>query len=149
MNAAPAIALIEPSTSLERVELEGFIARRFHEVYHARVTHFCEHLVGLRGPERSLQAAAGYTSAAKHRLFLEQYLDAPVEALLSRASGRRVEREWIAEVGNLAAAPGMVRELIPAFGAYLHQLGYRWVVFTATRELQNTFRRLRLEPLEL
>lgn len=149
MNAACLYELSEPATPLERAELECFVAQRFHDVYGARVSHFSDHLVGLRGPEGTLQAAAGYTTAGRNRLFLEQYLDAPVEALLSRASNRRVERDWVAEVGNLASTHGIVRELIPAFGTYLHQLGYRWVVFTATRELHNAFRRLRLEPLVL
>jgi hypothetical protein len=149
MIAASAFALVEPDTALERARLERFIAARFHDAYGARVRHFSEHLVGLDGGEGSLQAALGYTGAGKGPLFLEQYLDAPAEALLSRASGRRVERDWIAEVGNLAAAPGIVRELIPAFGAHLYQLGYRWAIFTATRELHNAFRRLQLEPLVL
>jgi hypothetical protein len=149
MNATPVVSLSEPSSPHERAQLEAFVANRFLEAYEARITHFCSHLVGLRGAEGAVDAAAGYTPAGRSALFLEQYLDAPVEAALSRASGRRIERDWIAEVGNLAAAPGLVRELIPALGAYLHQRGYRWVVFTATRELHNAFRRLRLEPLVL
>ncbi len=149
MQAAPNLRLVAPAYAAERAALECFIAERFHDAYGAQVSHFCDHLVGMRGPQDLWRAAAGFTAAAGARLFLEQYLDAPVEAVLARASGRRVERDWIAEVGNLAAAPGLLRELIPALGAYLHQLGYRWVVFTATRELHNAFRRVRLEPLEL
>jgi phosphoglycolate phosphatase-like HAD superfamily hydrolase len=73
-----------------------------------------------------------------------------VEELLARAAGHAVPRARIAEVGNLAAAaPGMGRALIPAMARQLHQLGYRWVVFTATRELRNALRRLQLEPLVL
>jgi hypothetical protein len=149
MNAAALFTLAEPAAAHERRALERLIAARFHEIYGARVSHFCDHLVGLRAPDGAWQAAAGYTAAATGPLFLEHYLDAPAEALLARASGRPVERDSIAEIGNLAAAPGTVRELIPAFGAYLHQLGYRWAVFTATRELHNAFRRLQLEPLVL
>lgn len=148
MITAPRFTLIAPARAAERAELERFIAERFREAYGACVSHFCEHLVGARAAG-DWQAAAGYTPAGSTRLFLEQYLDAPIEALLSRASARRVERDRIAEVGNLAAAPGIVRSLIPAIGAYLHGLGYRWVVFTATRELHNAFRRLHLEPLVL
>jgi hypothetical protein len=149
MITAPRFTLIAPASAAERAELERFIAERFREAYGASVSHFCEHLVGARGVAGAWLAAAGYTAAGSTRLFLEQYLDAPVEALLSRASGKRVERDWIAEVGNLAAAPGILRNLIPAIGAYLHGLGYRWVVFTATRELHNGFRRLQLAPLVL
>jgi hypothetical protein len=149
MDSAPRLRLAEPATAAERITLESFIAARFRAVYGANVSHFCNHVVGMRGAQGGWHAAAGYTAAGSNRLFLEQYLDAPAEALLSRASGCQVERDWIAEVGNLAATPGLVRALIPALGAYLYQLGYRWVVFTATRELHNAFRRVQLEPLVL
>ena len=147
----PAIPV--PSLALtggaQRASLEQFVAERFRVVYGAQVRHFCVHLLGLRDGEGRWQAAAGYTPAAAGSLFLEQYLDAPAEAVLGRLAGRRIARERIAEVGNLAAPPGMGRALIPSLGRYLHEQGFRWVVFTATRELRNAFRRLRLEPLLL
>jgi hypothetical protein len=149
MHPAPLPSLLSPALGAERAALERFVAERFLRVYGARLSHFCAHLVGLRGAGGAWRAAAGYTPAGSKSLFLEQYLDAPVEALLAAASGRPVARERIAEVGNLAAAVGMGRELIPAVGAHLHALGYRWVVFTATRQLHNAFRRLRLDALEL
>lgn len=149
MKPALRRAVLAPAFAGQRAALEGFIAERFRLVYGARVSHFCAQLLGMRSPEGAWQAAAGYTPAGGKALFLEQYLDAPVETVLAGASGRRVERERIAEVGNLAAETGMGRALIPALGAHLHELGYRWVVFTATRQLQNAFRRLRLEPLPL
>jgi hypothetical protein len=134
----------------ERPALERFIAERFRLCYGARVSHFCAHLLGVRDASGRLLAAAGYTGAASGALFLEQYLERPVEELLGAAAGRAVPRERIAEVGNLAAAAaGMGRAFIPALGRHLHALGYRWVVFTATRGLRNAFRRLNLEPLLL
>lgn len=134
----------------QRRALERFIAERFQLAYGARISHFCAHLLGMRDPHGTWLAAAGYTAAASGALFLEQYLERPVEQLLAAAAARPVARERIAEVGNLAAAaPGMGRAFIPALGRHLHALGYRWVVFTATRGLRNAFGRLRLEPLLL
>jgi hypothetical protein len=43
----------------------------------------------------------------------------------------------------------MARVLIPLLACYLHRLGYEWVVFTATREVRNTFARLGLHPLAI
>lgn len=149
MKPAIRSAVLAPAFPEQRASLERFIAERFHGVYGARVSHFCAHLLGMRDAEGRWQAAAGYTPAASSTLFLEQYLDAPVETLLAGAAGRRVARERIAEVGNLAAPAGMGRALIPALGRHLHGLGYRWVVFTATRQLSNAFRRLQLEPVLL
>ena len=133
----------------ERATLERFIAERFLAVHGARLEHFCAHLVGVRDPVGRWQAGAGYTPAAAGQLFLEHYLDRPVEQALAAATGGPVARDEVAEVGNLATAPGRGRLLIPAIARYLHRQGYRWVVFTATRELRNALRRLRLEPLRL
>jgi hypothetical protein len=133
----------------QRATLERYIAERFQEVHGAHVEHFCSHLVGVCDTLGHWQAAAGYTPAASGRLFLEQYLDEPAEQALAAAARTCVARASVAEVGNLAAAPGMGRMLIPAIGRHLHRLGYRWVVFTATRELRNALRRLQLEPLQL
>jgi hypothetical protein len=150
MSAIARSELSFADTPGERAALERFIAERFFLAHGARIGHFCAHLLGLRDPLGRWQAAAGYTPASSGRLFLEHYLDRPVEQALAAAAGERIPREALAEVGNLAtAAAGMGRALIPAIGRHLHRLGYRWVAFTATRELRNAFRRLRLEPLEL
>ncbi len=133
----------------QRAALERFIAERFSAMHGARIEHFCAHLVGVRDALGRWQAGAGYTSAADGRLFLEQYLDEPVERALAAAAGGPVARDEVAEVGNLATTPGLGRTLIPAIARHLHRHGYRWVAFTATRELRNALRRLQLEPLLL
>jgi len=126
-----------------RSELERFIAERFRTVYGANVSHFCAHLLGLRDASGMWRAAAGYTPAASGALFLEQYLDAPIEEVLSRAVQRAVPRSRIVEVGNLAAVPpGFARSFVPALGRHLLERDYPWVVFTATRQVRNLLRRL-------
>ena len=56
-------------------------------------------------------------------------------------------RGSIVEVGNLAARhPGAARALIVSTTRLLNGLGLRWVVFTATASLLNSFSRLRLQP---
>lgn len=126
-----------------RSELERFIAERFRKVHGANVSHFGTHLLGLRDAGGIWRAAAGYTPAASCALFLEQYLDAPVEEVLSQAANQRVPRARIVEVGNLAAVPpGFARSFVPALGRYLIERDYGWVVFTATRQVRNLLRRL-------
>jgi hypothetical protein len=147
-----AMARLEPvhRTHPQRASFEQFIAARFHRAYGARVAHFSPHLLGVRDALARWQAASGYTPADGHSLFLEQYLGRPIEDALVAELRRPVARESIVEVGNLAAtSPGMARTLIPLLARHLHRLGYEWVVFTATRELRNSFRRLRLSPLRL
>ena len=115
--------------------------------------HRATHVVGKFGDQVIMgweQAAAGYAAASVQALFLEQYLDGPIELTLAAALGRPVARAGIVEEGNLAAvSAGMARALIPLLARHLHRLGYRWVAFTATRALRNTFHRLGLRPLRL
>jgi hypothetical protein len=133
-----------------RSACEGFIAACFQRAHGARIGHYSPHLLGVRDALGRWRAASGYTPADGRRLFLEQYLDAPVEEVLARHRGRPVDRHGIVEVGNLAAAStGMARVLIPLLAGHLERLGYEWVVFTATRELRNTFARLGLQPVAL
>lgn len=137
-------------THPQRAACEDFIAARFQRAYGARVAHFSPHLLGIRDALARWRAASGYTPADGSRLFLEQYLDAPIEVELARCRGRPIARPSIVEVGNLAAASaGAARALIPLLARHLHRLGYEWVVFTATRELRNTLQRLGLSPLGL
>jgi hypothetical protein len=134
----------------ERSACEGFIAARFRHAHGARIGHFSPHLLGVRDALGRWRAAAGYTPADGRPLFLEQYLDEPVEHVLAQLRGRAIGRDGIVEVGNLAASSiGMARALIPLLARHLERLGYAWVVFTATRELRNTFARLGLHPVAL
>ena len=131
-------------------ELESFIAERFRGAYGASVAHFCAHLLGMRGADGAWQAAAGYTPAAQGALYLEHYLDLPIEEMVSRAAALQVARESIVEVGNLAsAARGCGRRFLPALGRYLRMRNYRWAVFTATREVRGLLTRLSFQAYPL
>jgi len=126
-----------------RESLERFIEARFAVAYGARVTHFSRHLVGLRDPARQWHASAGYSPARDGPLFLEHYLGEPIERVLAHRCPEPVARERVVEVGNLAAtSAGMGRELMAATVRHLHDAGFTWVVFTATRELRSLFLRL-------
>lgn len=130
-----------------RADLEAFIADAFLASYGAEVSHFCDVLLGCRDADGNWIAALGYTLAANGAIFLEQYLDAPIDVALSERVGQPVPRAEIVEVGNLASThPGAARALIVATTRLLHGLGLRWVSFTATVSLLNSFTRLRLQP---
>jgi hypothetical protein len=130
-----------------RDEVEAFIAASFRATYGAHVDHFGDILLGVRDSDGRWTAALSYTPAAGGPLFLEQYLDLPVEAAIGAHARAPVERGAIVEVGNLAAChAGAARSLIVSTTQLLHALGLRWVVFTATTSLLNSFSRLRLQP---
>jgi hypothetical protein len=107
-------------------------------------------LFSLRTKQGDLIAAFGLRSAATSRLFLETYLDRPIEEVLRAKLDMAIHREQIIEVGNLSALyPGAARWLILALTAKLHEEGYKWVTFTGTTALRNGFSRLGLRPIEL
>jgi len=134
----------------ERGEIESFICQCFAAAHGARISQFMPRLLSLRAKRGDLIAAFGLRSAADSHLFLETYLNRPIEAVLQARLGEKVRREEIIEVGNLSALyPGAARWLMVALTAMLHDEGYKWVTFTGTAALRNGFSRLNLRPVEL
>lgn len=133
-----------------RGDVEAFIRKVFVRHYGARVSSFAPNLMMLQQQGGRIVAATGWRSAQSAPLFLENYLDDPIEQLLSQLASQPVAREHIVEVGNLAAEmPGGSPQVIMALASHLNQLGYDWVVFTATCELIRIFTRLGLPLLAL
>jgi len=132
-----------------RAAVEDFIRGIYERRYGAQVTHFAPRLVSLcRNGE--LVAAAGYRNAARDTLFLEHYLPAPVEAMLTGSARTPVARETIVEVGHLAASrAGEGPQLIQRLAPHLAAEGFEWVVGTVTQELRKMLVRLGVVPLTL
>lgn len=134
----------------QQLRAERFIHDCFQSAYGADVTHFMPRLFELQTRRGEVVAAFGVRSASAEPLFLEHYLDQPVEQVLEQKLGKPLQRDKIVEVGNLAAIyPGAARWLIVALTIKLYQSGFEWVVFTGTQELRNGFRRLGLHPVML
>ena len=132
-----------------RTTTESFIHDVFARRYGASVSCFAPNLMQLEIDGRPV-AAAGWRAADSDTLFLERYLDAPIEQAMGRLADQPVARAQIAEVGNLAAEKsGSSLNVIMALAAHLDSLGFEWVVFTATRELIGIFARLGLPLLAL
>ena len=88
--------------------------------------------------------------AGQQKLFLEQYLDLPIEQHIQNQSGLTIDRSQIAEVGNLATThAGGARLLIRLVTQHLFALDTPWVVFTATQSLINSFHKMGLDPVWL
>jgi hypothetical protein len=133
-----------------RLDIEKFISHCFNQTHGAQIGSFMPRLFSLQDNRGDLIAAFGLRPASSSRLFLETYLDQPIEAVLQSALGLTVQRDEIIEVGNLSALyPGAARWLIVAVTAMLHDQGYKWVTFTGTTALRNGFSRLGLRPIEI
>lgn len=136
--------------SLNRDLVESFIHRQFRRMYGAEIKHYPPYLLTLEHPRHEILAATGFRQACNEQLFLEKYLEAPVELVLSRHEKRIIDRKLIIEAGNLASdSPGYSRLLIMTIVFLLNQQGFEWVVMTGTRGLVNSFAKLHLQPLFL
>jgi hypothetical protein len=133
----------------DRAEAEQFISERFASCFGARVDAFMPRLFSLRDERGQVCGAFGLRSAM-HRLFLEQYLDRPIELEIASQLGRCVDRRAVVEVGQFCGTyPGVVRETIRLLTGQLHDDGFEWVAFTATASLRNAFARMGLSPLDM
>ena len=76
-------------------------------------------------------------------LFLEKYLDAPVEELVANNFGAVVSRHEIVEIGNLAALrPGACQLMLLMLAGVLHAAGFRYAAFAGTDQVVRTVHRL-------
>jgi len=122
----------------DRCEIEQFIHDVFAQTYGADIQHFMPKLVSLRNEEGELVAAFGLRKADESPLFLEQYLDAPIETILSKRFHRTITRSQITEIGNLAVSnPRNAGILIAHVIQHSLDLGLEWGVATAHHSLQN------------
>jgi hypothetical protein len=128
---------------IERRDLEHYVHQRYQEIHGADIHDFMPDLLALRGNNTDLLGVLGFRPAKKAPLFLEAYLDSPVEIVLEQRLGVELERSMIVEVGNLASStPGGARWLISLSTALFMGMGLRWAVLTATPALLNSFSKL-------
>ena len=140
----PSVVSILPSLAPERALVERFITEVYARAYGARIRVQYPVLMSIRDRDGKLLAALGFRPAAEQALFLERYLEQPVESLLV------VPRSHIVEIGNLASAGGGTSLfLYAALAAYLHHKGFTWAVATGTGTLEQRLVQLGLQPRKL
>jgi hypothetical protein len=132
-----------------RDEVESFIRERFASSFHAQVDAFMPRLFSLRNQADEICVAFGLRSATRS-LFLEQYLDLPIECEIAVRCGHAVQRHSIVEVGQFCGThSGVARSMISLLTQHLHGENFEWVAFTGTAPLRNTFSRMGLSPIDI
>jgi hypothetical protein len=121
-----------------RTELEAFVAEAFRRRHDATVQSFMPTLLSFRDGDGVLRGVIGLRGAARQALYLEQYLEQPVEAAIAAATGQPVERREVVEVGNLAGSNcRTAMRMVALLPAHLLANDYRWIVFTATNAVRG------------
>jgi hypothetical protein len=117
----------------QREHLERFVRDVFAARHGARVCSFMPTLLAMRNHVGSVCSVAGFRCAAGQELFLERYLDEPIERAIASIVAQQVCRAQIVEVGNLAGANcRSAMRLVLELPRILLDRGHRWIVFTAT-----------------
>jgi len=147
----PKTALVDASHP-RRLDVEAFVARRFLDVHGARVNRFMPELLALFDDRGQVLAALGIRAASAQPLFLEYYLDDPVEQVIAERSGvaGTGARTDIVEIGNLASRDRRAsRALFGILARRLLDEQYQWAVFTGCSALHRVFATLGIETLTL
>ena len=122
----------------QRAAVEAFIHLVFKRTYAADISLFMPHLVALHDSNGEIIGAFGFSKAIDGPLFLEQYLDAPIEQVMSEKLNRVITRSQITKIGNLAVAdPRNAGVLIAHVIGYSLDASIEWCVATAHQSLQN------------
>ncbi|WP_100642863.1 thermostable hemolysin [Alteromonas facilis] len=116
---------------IDREEAEHFIQEGFKRAYNATVSVTMPWILAINNG--AFKAALGIRPATD-TLFLEQYLDNPVEQYL--ASTRQIQRSHIAEIGHLYSNSN--KFTLPLFlttAVSLFTNEYKYMVFSATEHV--------------
>jgi hypothetical protein len=133
----------------DRAAVESFISQRYAATYGATLTNFMPRLFSLQSAQDEIVGAFGLRPASQE-LFLERYLDRPIETAIGDACGISVVRQQIVEVGHFSGTgAGTARAMIMRLTVRLFHEGFKWVVFTGTVGLRNAFYRLGLDPIDM
>jgi len=140
----PKSDLLLVSSKANKEKVKQFAEARFKAAYNADVNDFLPNMLALLDNQLAIQASVGYQSAATNRLYLEHYLDQPIEdAIAKQLNIKTPQRSEILEVGNLASlSPGATRRLILNLACHFQKQGYKWLVITATSHVKNSFDKL-------
>jgi len=117
------------------------MGRKYREVFGAvPPPSFSDYVAAGREPDRL--AALGYRRASEGTVFLEGYLDRPVELAVGAALGRSVARSAIVEIGNFAADNALV--MLELWGTVANDLAAssEVAVATLTAPLRRIFERV-------
>lgn len=149
-KVVPSVIAITQAYSAERRRVERFIESTFSTRYHAKISEHYPILMSVRDANDTILAALGFRSADNNILFLEQYLDDPIEQVLTEHLSQPILRHDIIEVGNLAATTnGASIFLFISLNTWLKQQGYKTATVTATQGLKRFFSMLKLDFVQL
>lgn len=149
-SVEPRVISIHHLMQPERRRVEAYIEAAYATAFNGKIRRHYPTLMSVQDGEGRIHGAVGFRLADEGALFLEQYLDEPIEAAIARRSGEAVDRAAVAEIGSLASeSAGASLFLFLALARHLHQKGRTHAAATATRQLRRGFARVGFTPQAL
>lgn len=143
---SPFSLTLESEVSPARRELESLIGDKFAAQYGARLRQFPPYLLVLRTGDKP-SAIVGLRPAREQSLFLESYLPGSAEAAISELYKTPVDRSKIVEIGSLVSIErGSSYLLFGALAPLLRDAGFRWVLCTATGNVEAMLHKMQFGP---
>ena len=142
-TTAPSELLVAGPEAPARAGFERFLQDGYEEAFGANLRDHFPLIAGLIDDRGQVSAAAGVRFAENEPLFLECYLDGPVEGALAPIHGGSPRRSEIVEVGSLVSRSPLCA--LNLFAALAHwaavDCGRRFAVATVTPRLESLLRR--------
>jgi hypothetical protein len=121
-----------------RIEAERLVQERFELTHAAKVRSFMPSLLLYTDCAGVLRGVAGARNATDEPLFLERYLDMPIESAICARTAAKVQRHQIVEIGNFACTkPYVATRFVASLPRFLIGQGHTWVTFTATNAVRR------------
>ena len=148
-NHNPNLQSVEAGDS-SRLRVERFIDESYSDHFGAKLKDYLPTLVFGENENQNIHIAFGIMPAVNGALFLENYLDQPIEDMLSNVVGTSIRRESIVEIGNISFENCYdLKSNLNSVATYCANQGFEYVVCTATRVLRIIFRRAGANPIDL
>lgn len=128
----------------ERQRVADFIKAIYEKNYNADIHVDYPFLMSINNNDDNILAALGFRYAENHSLFLEHYIDKPIENILG------CPRHEIVEIGNLASAgQGALNLLFAAAASYLNSRYIHYAAITGTDSLHRYFKNMGFNPSKI
>ena len=145
-NSSELLVTQHPLDSEGRKELETFIQSVFFDTHKALLNAYLPELFSAKNKDKKIVAAIGLRTFESSPIFLEKYLENPVDVSVSELAEKLVSRKKIVEVGNLASTcAGSSRLLIAFLINYLANNDLEWAVCTGTNAVRAVLKRMGVE----
>ncbi len=135
--------------SEQRLLVETYIHEKFNARYAANVQHFLPYILTLKCND-NICSTVGIRLAESGPLYLEKYLQNPIEQEIGMHFKTAIQRKSIVEIGNLVSTwRGSSQLLFVFLTDLLFRIEREWVVFTATKDVEHLLQKMHFDLIPL